>query len=52
MLRVSTDGIPTRLLTLTQGAADHLYAVDRRLLVVPLVKDHVVRAYRWDAAAR
>lgn len=52
VLRVSAEGTPTRLMTLTQGAADHLYVVDQRLLVVPLVKDHVVRAYRWDAAAR
>jgi len=40
VLRVSADGVPTRLLTLRQGAADHLYVVDQRLLVVPLVRDH------------
>ena len=52
VLRVSADGVPTRLLTLRQGAANHLYVVDQRLLVVPLVRDHVVRAYRWNAATR
>jgi len=52
VLRVSADGVPTRLLTLRQGAADHVYVVDQRLLVVPLVRDHVVRAYRWNAATR
>ena len=52
VLRVSADGVPTRLLTLRQGAADHVYVVDQRLLVVPLVRDHVVRAYRWNSATR
>ena len=52
VLRVSADGVPARLLTLRQGAADHLYVVDQRLLVVPLVRDHVVRAYRWNSATR
>ncbi len=52
VLRVTAGGVPTRLMTLSQGAADHLYVADQRLLVVPLVRDHVVRAYRWDAAAR
>jgi hypothetical protein len=52
VLRVTADGVPTRLMTLRQGAADHLYVVDQRLLVVPLVRDHVVKAFRWDSAAR
>lgn len=52
VLRVSADGVATRLLTLRQGAADHVYVLDQRLLVVPLVRDHVVRAYRWNAATR
>jgi hypothetical protein len=52
VLRVSADGVPARLTTLRQGAADHLYVADQRLLVIPLVRDHVVKAYRWDSAAR
>jgi hypothetical protein len=47
VLRVSADGVPSRLMTLQRGAADHLYVVDQRLLVVPLVLDGTVRAYRW-----
>ena len=52
VLHVSADGMPTRLLTLRQGAADHHYVVDQRLLVIPLVLDNAVRAYRWNAATR
>ncbi|TWT19083.1 hypothetical protein FQY83_11990 [Luteimonas marina] len=47
VLRVSADGVATPLLTLSKGAADHLYLVDERLLVVPQLLDDVVRAYRW-----
>jgi hypothetical protein len=48
LLRVSADGVPSLLLTLKQGAADHTYVIDRGLLVVPLVLDGAVRAYRWS----
>jgi hypothetical protein len=47
LLRVSADGVPTRILTLRRGAADHHYVAAQNLLVVPLVLDHAVRAYRW-----
>jgi hypothetical protein len=47
LLRVTADGKPTSLLKLPKGAADHEYVVDRRLLVIPLVLDHTLRAYRW-----
>jgi hypothetical protein len=52
LLRVSADGVPSLLLTLKQGAADHTYVIDRALLVVPLVLDGAVRAYRWTPDAR
>jgi hypothetical protein len=48
VLRVTTEGVPTPLLTLKQGAADHEYVIEQRLLVVPLVLDGVVRAFRWE----
>jgi hypothetical protein len=48
VLRVSADGKPTSLLKLPKGVADHEYVVDRRLLVIPLVLDHTLRAYRWS----
>jgi hypothetical protein len=47
VLRVSAEGQPTSLLKLPKGAADHEYVADRRLLVIPLVLDHTLRAYRW-----
>lgn len=49
---ISAGGAWTRILMLPRGAADHHYLVDQRLLVIPLILDHVVRAYRWapDAA--
>ncbi len=53
LLHVDADGTATPLLTLSKGSADHLYLVDRQLLVIPMLFDDVVRAYRWapDAAA-
>jgi hypothetical protein len=47
LLHVSADGKPTPLVKLRQGAADHHYVIDQRLLVVPLVLDGAIRAYRW-----
>jgi len=47
LLRVSAEGEATPLLTLTKGAADHLYLVEEKLLVIPQLLDDVVRAYRW-----
>ena len=53
LLHVDADGTATPLLTLSKGSADHLYLADRQLLVIPMLFDDVVRAYRWapDAAA-
>ncbi len=48
VLRVSADGEPTPLLRLARGAADHDFAIDLHLLVIPLVLDDTVRAYRWE----
>jgi len=49
--RVLPDGEMTLLLRLPRGAADHHYVIDRRLLVVPLVLDGALRAYRWAPAS-
>ncbi len=45
---VSPDGAARTIFTLPQGAADHTYVPGKRMLVIPLVKDDVVRAYRWE----
>ncbi len=50
VLQISADGTPTPILKLPQGAADHEYVVDQRLLVIPLVLDNAIRAYRWAPA--
>lgn len=47
VLHVTADGRPTPLMQLGQGTADHAYLIDARLLVIPLMKDNVLRAYRW-----
>ena len=52
LLHVSADGMPTPLLTLRRGAADHHYVVDQQLLVIPLVLDGAIRAYRWAPAGQ
>jgi hypothetical protein len=47
VLHVSADGKPTPLMKLVRGTADHEYLEAQRLLIVPLMNDNVVRAYRW-----
>lgn len=51
VLHVTADGRPSILLSLGRGTADHTYLPAARLLVVPHVLDHKVRAYRWAPAA-
>lgn len=50
VLHVTGDGQPTPLMKLVQGTADHTYLADQKLLIIPLMKDHVLRAYRWAPA--
>lgn len=47
VIHVDAGGESRVLLRPGKGAADHLYRVDARLLVVPQLLDDVVRAYRW-----
>lgn len=51
LLHVDADGDATPLITLVPGSADHLYMADRQLLLVPFLRDDVLRAYRWAPAA-
>ncbi|MFZ5495534.1 MAG: SMP-30/gluconolactonase/LRE family protein [Verrucomicrobiota bacterium] len=50
VLHVTAVGKPTPLMTLGRGTADHTYLPERRLLVIPLMNDNVLRAYRWAPA--
>lgn len=47
VLHVSADGKPTPLMKLVQGTADHEYIVKKKQMLVPLMNDNVLRAYRW-----
>ena len=51
VIHVSADGRPTPIMTLVQGSADHAYVADKQQMIVPLMKDNVLRAYRWSLAA-
>lgn len=51
VLHVTSDGRPTPVMQLVRGTADHEYVEDRQMLLVPLMNDHVLRAYRWAPAA-
>ena len=44
---LSADGVPTLLMTIHQGTADHEYLIETGMMYVPLMNDDIVRAYRW-----
>jgi sugar lactone lactonase YvrE len=48
IFRVAADGRATRLLDLNQGSADHEFIEGERLVVVPMMTDGKVVAYRLD----
>lgn len=48
VFHVSADGKPNPLMKLVQGSADHVYRVNVHQLVIPLMKDNVLRAYEWS----
>jgi hypothetical protein len=51
VLHVTKDGKPTPIMKLVRGTADHEYIEARQQMLVPLMNDNVLRAYRWDSAA-
>jgi hypothetical protein len=51
VIHVTADGKPTPIMKLVQGSADHAYVVSSQQLIVPLMNDNVVRAYRWSLPA-
>ena len=47
VLHVSAEGQPTPMMKLGQGTADHTYLIGQKLLVIPQMKENLLRAYRW-----
>jgi hypothetical protein len=47
VIHVSAEGKATPIMKLVQGSADHSYIVAKQLMIVPLMNDNVLRAYRW-----
>lgn len=50
LLRVGADGTVDPLLTLSIGTADLHYLPDRQLLLLPMLRNDHLRAYRWAPA--
>jgi hypothetical protein len=44
---VTGDGVPTLLMSLGQGTADHEYVVEQKMLIMPSMLDGKVRAFKW-----
>ncbi|HEY8993712.1 MAG TPA: hypothetical protein VIM71_03425 [Lacunisphaera sp.] len=51
VLHVSADGKPATLMQTGKGTADHTYLVEKKLLIVPQMMEHKLRAYRWSPSA-
>ncbi|UWX04235.1 hypothetical protein H1235_02625 [Pseudoxanthomonas sp. NC8] len=51
LLRVGPDGAVDPLLTLSIGTADLHYLPDRQLLLLPMLRNDHLRAYRWAPVA-
>jgi hypothetical protein len=47
VLQVSANGEPEPLMKLHPGSADHTYLRDEGVMIIPLMKDNMLRAYRW-----
>lgn len=46
VLRIDAQGTVTRLLDLNPGSADHAYLADQHLLLIPMMQDNTLSAYR------
>ena len=51
VLAVSAEGTATPIMKLVQGSADHTYLESKQLLIIPLMNNNVLRAYRWAPLA-
>ena len=52
LLHVTADGKSTPVMKLVRGSADHTYLASKQLLVIPLMLNDALRAYRWAPPAR
>jgi hypothetical protein len=50
VLHVSAAGKSTPMMNLGPGTADHTYLTGKMLLVIPQMKENLLRAYRWGPA--
>lgn len=50
VLHVTADGTFTRLMSLGRGTADHTYLIEKKLLIIPQMMEHKLRAFRWAPA--
>jgi hypothetical protein len=48
VLHVSADGKPAPIMQLGKGTADHAYLVEKKLLIIPQMMEHKLRAFRWE----
>lgn len=48
VFHVSATGEPTAVMNLAQGTADHTYLPDAKLMVLPQMKENLLRAFRWE----
>ena len=48
LLHIYADGRVEQMLELNQGSADHEYIAKQRLILIPMMKDNVLRAYAID----
>lgn len=48
VLHVAPDGKVAKLMSLGRGTADHLYRIEEKLLIIPQMMEHKLRAYRWS----
>jgi hypothetical protein len=48
VLHVSAEGSTSPLLKLGRGTADHAYLIEKKLLIIPQMLEHKLRAFRWS----
>ena len=47
LFHITGEGVATKLLDLSQGSADHEVVLENNILLIPMMKDNVLKAYRY-----